>query len=373
MATVLIVDDERSIRLSFQALLRAAGHTVAVAEDSGEALSLIDDQEFDVAVLDVVLPRSSGVELARWIHERAPRTHVVLITGRPTLDSAAAAVRAGAFDYLTKPVPSQTLLTTVHRAAEAKAREDEIARLQDENRRYQRDLEQLVEKRTARLRRSEGRLRALAAELTRVEERERRSLATYLHDEIGQALAVVRMKLALLVEDVAEGRSIGDEVEGLRDLLGKAIESTQTLTFDLSPPVLHELGLAAAIEWAGERTSEEHGLTFVFHDDGTDKPLDDEAQAFLFRSARELMANVVKHAQATRLCAAFVRHDGEVRVVIEDNGTGFRARSQDSGVRLGFGLFSIRQRLGGLDGRFEIEPMPGGGTKAVLSVPVKAS
>ena len=151
MKNILIVDDEKSIRLSIQALLTAADYTVAVAADSREALQLLDDLSVDVVVSDIVLPEVGGIELLKAIRKAAPFAQVIMMTGEPTVDTAADALRFGAFDYLTKPVNKNAMLRSVGNAAQLKEIQDDRRRLEKENTIYQEELESLVEARTAEL------------------------------------------------------------------------------------------------------------------------------------------------------------------------------------------------------------------------------
>lgn len=154
MARVLIVDDERSLRLPLAAFLRGAGYETYQAEDAEEALRLLGEQPVDVVVTDILMPRVDGVQLLQQVRGQWPRVQVILMTGEPELKSAAAAVRARAFDYLAKPVLKEQFLAVVGRAAEAKRQEDENERLREENRQYRERLEHMVEQRAAELHRS---------------------------------------------------------------------------------------------------------------------------------------------------------------------------------------------------------------------------
>jgi DNA-binding NtrC family response regulator len=102
-ARVLVVDDEKSIRVGLRAFLVAAGYCVDTAADAQEAFGLLEEHHFDVVVVDVVLPGISGLELLQGIGEAAHDAQVIMMTGQPTVDTAAEALRSGAFDYLTKP------------------------------------------------------------------------------------------------------------------------------------------------------------------------------------------------------------------------------------------------------------------------------
>jgi PAS domain S-box-containing protein len=215
-------------------------------------------------------------------------------------------------------------------------------------------------------------LRELAGELSATEERERRSIATYLHDQIGQSLAVAQMKFGALSEE-AGVEHLTESIEYIGALLDKVMDDTRTLTFNLSPPILYELGFSAALESFGERTAQEHGLQFTYSDDGRPKPLDSEDSALVFRNARELMMNVVKHAEADRLTASLSVNGGDLLVTIEDDGVGFDVSDISRGGRITrFGLFSIKERMHFIGGRLEIESSPGKGTRATLSLPLHA-
>ncbi len=117
MASVLVVDDEKSIRNTVSEFLRMDGHEVRRAEDADAAMALMEQQSFDVVVTDIILPRVSGVALLQRIKEQAPDIQVIMMTGEPTVDTAVEAVRAGAYDYLSKPVGRQNLLAVVAQAA----------------------------------------------------------------------------------------------------------------------------------------------------------------------------------------------------------------------------------------------------------------
>ena len=183
----------------------------------------------------------------------------------------------------------------------------------------------------------------------------------------GQLLAVSKMRLAGIAAAPADARTQIDEA---RSLVEQAIDRTRSLTSELSPPVLHELGFVAAAEWLGEEMEKVQGFTFRFVDDGEPKPVDEEVGIFLFTSVRELLVNVAKHARA-RAVQVSIRKDGEEMVVeVRDDGTGFLPARADVRSR-GFGLFSIRERLQHLGGRMSIRSTPGKGTAITLSAPVR--
>ena len=161
MARILVVDDENSIRTTSQNFLRDAGYEVAVAEDADQALAMLAAGNFDVVVADIILPRVTGMSLLNAIKERSPHVQVILMTGEPTVKTATEAVRAGAFDYLTKPIGKDRLVQTVAHAVAVKALNDEKTQLEKANRWYREKLENLVARRTEKLRESENHYRRL--------------------------------------------------------------------------------------------------------------------------------------------------------------------------------------------------------------------
>ncbi|MHB8521213.1 MAG: PAS domain-containing hybrid sensor histidine kinase/response regulator [Limisphaerales bacterium] len=155
MAKILIVDDEKSIRRTLSEFLRADGYEVTEAAEAEAALEQLQAAEFDVVVTDIIMPRVTGVELLRRIHNTAPHVQVVMMTGEPTVETAAASLRAGAADYLFKPITKDAILRVVGNAMKLKTLTDAKRRLEAENRAHQENLERLVEARTQKLRASE--------------------------------------------------------------------------------------------------------------------------------------------------------------------------------------------------------------------------
>jgi PAS domain S-box-containing protein len=217
------------------------------------------------------------------------------------------------------------------------------------------------------------RLKRLAAQLTLAEERERRRIAGELHDNVSQSLALAKIKLDSLHAAVAS-EPLAKIVEDVSTTLAKAIQDTRSLTFDLSNPILYELGFEAAVaEWLNEQLLDKHGIATEFQDDGKAKPLDDDVRVLLFRNVRELLINVIKHANAGKVRVSIRRINDSIEVVVEDNGVGFdtaEVRSL-SGKRAEFGLFSIRESLEEIGGRFEIESKPDAGCTATMTAPLK--
>ncbi len=215
-------------------------------------------------------------------------------------------------------------------------------------------------------------LRSLASSLSLAEERERRRIATDLHDRVGQTLAVSKVKLGVLKETLS---AAGQDqcIDDIRHLLEQAIQETRSLIFEISSPLLYELGLEAALEWLAEKMEKQHSLSSRYRDDGHPKLLDDDIRVLLFQAANELLVNVVKHARARHVEISTKRDGDKILVVVEDDGIGFEPAQMSSwwGKNQGFGLFSIRERLKYVGGSLNVDSQPGKGTRITLIAPLR--
>lgn len=239
------------------------------------------------------------------------------------------------------------------------------------------NLEQLVTKRTIDLQNAhqkllsyQQQLQSFASEMSLIEERDRRQIAEELHDRIGHGLAACQMQIESIKKDALDAETISLFNQTL-ETLERTIHDARTLTFEISPPVLYELGLEAALEWLVEQMEKEHGMQIELQDDGLPKAVSEDARGVLFRSARELLFNVLKHSGTLHAKVSIQRIQGQVRLCVEDRGNGFTTQEIQSSIfhQHSFGLFSIRERIEYLGGTFEWDSKPGQGTRIVLSMP----
>jgi len=216
-------------------------------------------------------------------------------------------------------------------------------------------------------------LRDLASEMSLTEERQRKHLAIELHDQVTQNLILFKINLGELLER----QLLGELVKPLGEIykhLDQIIQEMRSLTFDLGSPTLYELGLEAAVrEYLHEEIQQKHGIKIEFEDDTQPKPLDDDICALLYRAVRELLINVVKHARAQHVRVSICQDNDNIRINVVDDGVGFKPPREgfSSDKTVGFGLFSIRERLNYLGGSIEIEAKPGQGTHVRLIAPIK--
>lgn len=217
-------------------------------------------------------------------------------------------------------------------------------------------------------------LRRLATELSLAEARERREIASDLHDHIGQALAYVSQKVSLLHgNDIFSGRS--EDFAEILSILDQTIKYTRNLTVEISPPILYELGLPAAIDWLAERAEKRYNLKIKSTQTGQPKEIAENIRVFLFKAIQELLVNISKHAQAPNVKIEINWGLEQFEIKVSDNGVGFDQTKLNLGLsdRCCFGLFSIRERLSYIGGNFAVESIPGKGTRVTLTSPYEIS
>jgi len=217
---------------------------------------------------------------------------------------------------------------------------------------------------------NQGKLAELTEELLLTEERERRRIATALHDSIGQSLAFSKRELGLLRKEMPP--SLLERLDRTKTQIDDAIRQTRSLTFELSPSTLYTFGLEAALEELAEQFAERRGFQCHPETSGDSRPLSDQVRVFLYRAARELLVNIAKHAEARHVWVRVQYDDEHVQIEVEDDGLGFDVSElQSTGdKRRGFGLYSIRERLTRMKGSFAIESKSGEGTKVTMRMPI---
>ena len=235
-------------------------------------------------------------------------------------------------------------------------------------------VENITERKEAELRVQEyqERLKALASQLTLTEEMERRRIAADLHDHIGQVLAVARMELSLVSKATSDAKIVAS-LDQISNNLLQAIQETRDLVFDLSSPVLIELGLQAAIsKWLEEQINKKYSLKTEFIHDEPALSLSEDMEGILFRSLRELLANVVKHAHAESVIVRLESDDHILRLSVKDDGVGCALGEIPGELERGrgFGLFNVQERMMDLGGSLEIICESGEGFEVTLTAPI---
>lgn len=266
-------------------------------------------------------------------------------------------------------VRSQVLDVTERKRAEAALHEN-----QQQLQLLNETLEQQVHEKTAEV-------RQLAAELIKAVQRERHRLSHILHDDLQQRVYAIRMQLTFLRDHLpAQNGTAQKDVSDMETQLDEILMVTRNLSIDLSPPILRDEGLSQAINWLAVRMRQRYGLPIELQANGTFALADEELHVLLFNCVRELLFNVVKHAQATQAMVDLQWVEDNLQIEVRDNGRGFavnapRAQNPENigdeeELQSSSGLPTLRHQLSLFGGRLELQSAPGAGTRVTLTVPV---
>lgn len=392
---ILLIEDNPGDAALFRELLGAVvtAPELMLGGSLAEGIRMAAAEPVAVVFLDLSLPDSRGLETVRTAVSAFRDVPVVVMTGMEDEQLGLESLRAGAQDYLNK---GKATTDSIFRAARHAIERQRILRDLHEARDH---LEDKVEERTAELARTidalqeevqerqlaeqrlrtaneqlnarASQLRALAGELTLVEQRERQRMAKLLHDHLQQLLVGAKFRVSIL------GRA-GDDVvrqavTEIEELLGEAIGASRSLTAELSPPILHEEGLATGLEWLARWMADKHGLFVDLAMEAEIPHLVEHAKILLFESVRELLFNAVKHAHVHSVRVNVRQIQGKaLQITVCDEGPGFEPSKMKPAGEIGggFGLFSIRERLDLIGGRMDIISSPGSGSRFVLMAPL---
>lgn len=405
--SILIVDDEETVRATFQDVLDVEGHEVVTARSFREARGKLTERRFDVALTDLLLPQESGLSLLRFAIAQDPDLSVVMVTGHPDLSTAVEALKQGAYDYITKPVTRQALVAAVERACERNALLRERRKLQAENEDYQRSLERKVRERTARLRESERRYRELFQETRRAYEQLKRTqeklirserlaavgeLAAQIAHEIRNPLGAISNSVGVLRRDLElEGddkrlldvvHQESERLEGIiADFLKFARPRPLHKTQQSITEVVDDLLLLLSQERGSSRSTDiviEKGYQSELPEVALDAAQTREALWNLLVNAVEAMPHGGKLSVAVRRAAG----DDAIEVVVSDTGKGindeerkkiFQPFHTTKADGTGLGLAIVQRVVEAHAGEVEVESEPGAGSSFFLRFPLSGT
>jgi signal transduction histidine kinase len=361
-ANILLVDDEPKSLFALRELLSGLGENVITARSGEEALRLALTQDFAVIVLDVRMPGLDGFEAARIFRdrERSQSTPLIFLTAAAQEPGAVfRGYEVGAVDYLIKPVIPEVLRSKVAVFVELYRKSAHLkAQIRER---------MLAEERA---RRSEERLRALAARLQSIREEERSHIAREIHDELGQVLTGLKMDLSWLAGRLRSGDpKLIEKCDSMAKLIDTTIRKVRDVSAGLRPQVLDEMGLVAAIGWHARDFQRRTGIRCKAQLPAAETPgLDPDLATSAFRIVQEILTNVARHARASRVDLELKVADGLLSLEIADNGIGITEERRNNESALG--LLGVRERALLFGGDVTIAGAPGRGTRVSVSIPV---
>ena len=360
-SNVLIVDDDAKSRLALHDLLDAPGRNTIVAASGEDALRCVLKQDFAVILLDVQMPRLDGFETAKLMRERERSRHtpIIFLTGaHDDLKSVFRGYEAGAVDYIIKPPNPDVLRSKVSVFVDLYTK-NALLRQEVAERK-------LAE---AQLRTSEENLRALAAHLQSVREEERTRISREIHDQLGQELTGLKIEVNWIATRLPDGnKALVTRAHSALHLIDDIVQSVRRIAAGLRPAISDQLGLAAAIEWQTKDFRKRTGIRCKLALPADMPALDQEGATAMYRVFQELLTNVARHAEASRV-EVTMEVDGEILVLsVEDNGKGIGKASLFGANALGF--LGMRERLRPLGGNIEVDETREKGTKVSAYIPI---
>ena len=361
-APILIVDDDPASTRAMEAVLKSLGSPLVTANSGEEALRRVLDDDFAAILMDVRMPGIDGFTTASMIRERkrSRYTPIIFLTAADEdMSTVFKGYRAGAVDFITKPVIPEVLRSKL----------SVFVGLNDMNRMLNAELAEraLTEQ---RLRASEENLRALAGHLQSVREEERIHIAREIHDELGQALTGLKFDLASFAKnfEADECAARTQKQHSLGIAIDRIINSVRRIASGLRPEVLDEIGLAAAFEWQSREFQRRTGIRCLVAIDPDFVDPDKQRSTALFRIFQELLTNVARHANATRVNVSLAEGGTSLALSVEDNGRGIRDNEIESPRSLGF--LGLRERVLAFGGSIDVKGDEGKGTRVSVTIPI---
>jgi signal transduction histidine kinase len=359
VAKVLIVDDDARNRMALEALLEDLRQPLVVASSGEEALGKTLKDDFAVILLDVLMPGMDGFETAKLIRERRQSAHtpIIFLTGASEdLPSMFRGYEAGAVDYIVKPVNPEVLKSKIAVFIDLFVKSQELER-------------EIAERRLAeeQLRETQENLRALTIRLQSVREKEQARIAREIHDELGQALTGLKMDLTWLTNRLPAQQLLTNKAKSMSKLIDSTIHSVRRIASGLRPEALDAVGLSAAINWQALEFQKRSGVRCTIQLPPEGPEPEAERATAVFRIFQEVLTNVARHSNATRVEIAFGMNEESLTLEVRDNGRGITAQEAEHSKSLG--LLGMRERALQFNGNVEIEGAPGRGTCVRVVIP----
>ncbi len=220
------------------------------------------------------------------------------------------------------------------------------------------------------IRKSEEQLRNLTAYIQKVSEIERTNIAREIHDELGQALTVLKIDLSYIRKRLPpDYAALLEKIDAMSKIIDKTITTVKKISTDLRPGLLDDLGLSAAIEWQAEEFEKRTGIACKISIEPKDISFDKDRNTALFRILQETMTNIARHAEATEVMISLRLNGDQIELVVQDNGKGIR--EEEIAGSQSFGLMGLKERAVIFGGSALINGTPGLGTTVAVRIPAE--
>lgn len=352
----LIVEDSDDDVALIVREVRAGGYAIEhqVVQDAAALRAALATAPWDLVIADYSLPAFSGIRALEIVRAGGEDLPFILVSGTVGEELAVAAMKAGANDYVMK-----SALGKLVPAIERELREAEV-------RRGKRAADEA-------LRQANLRLHALSRRMLGIQESERRRISRELHDQIGQSLTAVKIRLQSLLLRPDAPAQVPLVEEGIQ-IVDAAISQVRDLSLDLRPPQLDDLGLIAALRWYLDRQAAAQ-VAVRFDADLAGEEPDPDLQAACFRIVQEAVTNALRHAHAREIRVLVRAVDGQLWIIVGDDGRGFDVEGARRAATTGksLGLISMEERATLAGGRLECRSNAGAGTEILARFPLRTA
>jgi len=380
MKKILVIDDIQTNLLLIKSILMKhfPDFEVLLADSGKKGIMMAGENKPETILLDIFMPEIDGYEVCQSLKNNKETSSIPILMVSAYGDNTDVRIKGlnvGADAFISKPFNNSELVAMVNVMLRIKRSED-LLRVQNETLKSTilklQEAEKTQKKNLKKINLYQKKLRLLNAALQKTEEKERKTIAGFLHDGIGQTLSIANMKLTSLLNNELPG-TLEKTINETSKLINHAIAETRLLTYDLSPPILYELGLLPAIKWKLEQISKKAPTQTEFVNHADQIVLDPEVSILVFRIVSELLINVLKHAEASKINLSIKSLKNNYYISVVDNGKGFDTKQvNEFNQRGSYGLFSIVERMESINGKFKIESKAGKGTHAILVIPEKS-
>lgn len=378
MKKILAIDDVETNLILIKSILdkKLSGCNVLLANSGIEGLEMAKKEIPDTILLDVYMPDLDGFEVCRVLKsDKITKNIPVLMISAYGQDSKVRVrgLNAGADAFIPKPYHMDELVALVNVMLRIKNAED---LLRQQNKYLEttvlklKKAEKVQKKNINQINIYQNKLKRLNSELLLTEEKEKKAIAGYLHDGIGQTLSIAHIKLTSLLNENLNAKT-KKTIDETSSLIDNAINGSRLLTYDLSPPILYELGLVPAIKWRLNQFEEKTKISTNFIIDKKVMDIVGDSSVLVYRIVCELLLNIIKHSEADSVNVEITQDKKNHYITVEDNGKGFDYKKETRLITPGgYGLFSIKERLDTIKGELIINSDNKSGTRAKIIVPV---
>ncbi len=358
LPNILIVDDIPSNLIYLRIILKNVEANLIEAESGKSALEKIEGIPLSLAILDVQMAGMNGYELAVEINKTRQTESVPIIfltAAFPNNEQILTGYESGAVDYIIKPLNRKVLISKIQIFLQLFSQKQEIIESREELRLSEMEIKK-----------GKVELELLNHHIINVREEERAAISLMIHDELGQAMTALKMDLNWIKENKGDPESQSRKIGRMIETTHQVIQIVQSISAELHPKLLKDLGLAAAIEWYCSEQQDRSGLTITTVLDDPEHE-DFQTNLALFRILQEAMTNVIRHAKASRVSVILNQLDEGLQLTIEDNGIGFDLSQVETAKSMG--LFGMRERARYNGGTIKFSSADPHGTRVTIVIP----